>query len=189
MFNLIFQAMRKFILLSFYCIIPFLGINAQKISINKIDKFTKKRVVETSFERISNSNPTNLNILTKRVWIAFGKYDDTEYLRLKWCTISVLSINKDAEIIFLDNEGNTYTFKNAEYQISESGKGTAGAFGTGLQGLDIFAYGDISSLEGKNITDMRIYTTDGIVDFEINKKASNKISETYQVYKNTISKE
>lgn len=181
--------MRKFILFFFYCIIPFLSISAQKISINKIDKFTKKRIVETSFERISNSNPTNLSMLTKRVWIAFGKYDNAEYLRLKWCSISVLSIEKDAEIIFLDSEGNTYTFKNTEYQISESGKGTAGAFGTGLQGLDIFAYGDISSLEGKNITDMRICTTDGVVDFEISKKASDKISKTYQVYKKAISKE
>lgn len=180
--------MKKFLLLSFYCIISFLNVNAQKIVTNEVDKFSKKRVVETSFERISNSNPTNLNILTKRVWIAFGKYNDTEYLRLKWCCISVLSIKKDAEIIFLDSDGNTYTFKNVEYQISESGKGTAGAFGTGLQGLDILAYGDISSLEGKNITDMRICTTDGFVDFEISKKASDKISKTYQVYKKCISK-
>ena len=178
--------MKKIFLLSFYLIIPFLTINAQKISINHIDKFTNKRRIETSFERISNSNPTNLNILTKRVWLAFGKLDDIEYLRLKWCCISVLAINKDANIIFLDSNGNTYTFKNAEYQISESGKGTAGAFGTGLQGLDILAFGDISSLEGKNITDMRIYTTDGYVDFKINKKSSEKISKTYRVYKKCV---
>lgn len=163
-----------------------LSANAQKIKTNEVDKFTKKQIIETSFEKIvsdKNMLGSTGGRLMKNIWIAFRKVGDNEYLRLKWCTNNVLALNENADIILLDKEGNTYTFKNTEFTLSGKGEGTVGAFGSALYGLDIYMIGDCSALEGKTITDMRINTTEGYIDFELNKKASEKIANTYKIFK------
>lgn len=158
--------------------------NAQKIKTNKIDKFTKKEVIETSFERISGSAMN----LPKSVWIAFKKNGDAKFIRLKWCCKEILSISKDAQIMFLDKDGETCSFYNTDFCIAESGLGTVGIAGSALPGLDIWLLGDLSCLEGKEITDMRINTTDGYKDFKIGKSESKAISKTYQVFMQAIEK-
>ena len=95
----------------------------------------------------------------------------------------MLALSKNADVIFLDADGNIYVFQNTDYTVSGKGEGTVGAFGSALYGLNIYLVGDCSALEGKVITDMRINTTDGYIDFALNKKAANTISETYKVFK------
>lgn len=56
-------------------------------------------------------------------------------------------------------------------------------YGSALYGLNIYLTGDCSVLENKNITDMRINTTEGYIDFKIDKKSFEVISMTYQVFK------
>jgi len=168
-----------------------MGANAQKIKTNEVDKFTKKRIIETSFEKIVSDNllgSTAGGRLTKDIWIAFRQVGDNTYLRLKWCTNNVIALAKDADIILLDSEGNTHTFKNTEFTIAGKGAGTVGFIGSAVYGLDIYMTGDCSELKGKVITDMRINTTDGYIDFEINKKASEKISKTLKVFEDAINK-
>lgn len=163
-----------------------ISANAQKIKVNEVDKFTKKQVIETSFEKIVSDKSmlgSTGGRLMKNIWIAFRKVGDSEYLRLKWCTNNVLALATNADIIFLDDKGNTYTFQNTEFTVAGEGEGTVGAFGSALYGLNIYMRGDCSALEDKVITDMRINTTDGYIDFELNKKAAATISKTYKVFK------
>lgn len=179
--------MKKHIYCFLTCVV--LGVssvNAQKIKVNEIDKFTKQQIIETSFEKIvsdKNVLGSTGGRLMKNIWVAFRKVGETEYLRLKWCTNNVLSLSKNADVIFLDDKGNTYTFQNTEFTIAGQGEGTVGAFGSALYGLNIYLAGDCSALEGKVITDMRINTTDGYIDFTLNKKAAETISKTYKVFK------
>lgn len=63
-----------------------------------------------------------------------------------------------------------------------------GVFGADLYGLNIYLEGDCAALKGKNITDMRINTTDGYMDFALNKKASKKLSDTYEIFEKAIKK-
>ena len=65
------------IIVTFICLFMiFEWANAQKIKRNEVDKFTKKHVIETSFERI------HANILNNRnVWIALKNVDGNEWLR------------------------------------------------------------------------------------------------------------
>ena len=165
------------------------NLYAQKIKENSIDKFTKKQVVQTSFEKIvsdKNIMGATGGRLMKNIWISFRLEDDTQFLRLKWCTNDVLALSENADIILLDQDGNTYTFKNTEFTVAGEGQGTVGALGSALYGLDIYLTGDCQSLKGKKITDMRINTTDGYMDFELNKKAQETISKTYDIFEKAI---
>jgi hypothetical protein len=166
-----------------------IGANAQKIKTNEVDKFTKNKIIETSFEKIVSDKSilgSTGGRLMKDVWIAFRQVGDNTYLRLKWCTNTVLALSKNADIIFLDSDGNTYTFKNTEFTLAGEGQGTVGVVGSALYGLDIYMVGDCAALKDKSITDMRINTTDGYIDFKLNKKASGTISKTFKVFENAI---
>ena len=176
--------MKKLFLIVVLCVLS-ISANAQKIKVNEVDKFTKKQVIETSFEKIVSDKSvlgSSGGRLMKNIWIKVG---DNEYLRLKWCTNNVLALSKNADVILLDDKGNTYTFQNTEFTVAGEGEGTVGAFGSALYGLNIYMRGDCSALEDKVITDMRINTTDGYIDFELNKKAAATISKTYKVFKST----
>lgn len=178
--------MKKFLFVVMLCGLYALSANAQKIKVNEVDKFTKKQVIETSFEKIVSDKSMLGSMggrLMKNIWIAFRKVGDNEYLRLKWCTNNVLALAANADIIFLDDKGNTYTFQNTEFTVAGEGEGTVGAMGAALYGLNIYMRGDCSALEDKTITDMRINTTEGYIDFELNKKAATTISKTYKVFK------
>lgn len=158
--------------------------NAQKIKTNKFDKFTKKKVIETSFEKINGNAMSS----SKNIWIAFTKNGDYEFVRLKWCCKEILSISKDAQIVFLDKNGETCSFLNMDFCVARSGDGTVGAIGSAVPGLDIWLIGDLSCLEGKEITDIRIHTTDGYFDFKISERAAETISKTYNVFMEAIRK-
>jgi hypothetical protein len=180
---------KKLILIATLIILCISNVNAQKIKKDQIDKFTKERIIETSFEKIvsdKNLLGSTGGRLMKNIWIAFHQNGDKTFLRLKWCTNQVLALSEDADIIFLDSDSNTYTFTNSDFTVAGIGEGTVGAFGSALYGLNIYMNGDFSLLKDKIITDMRIHTTDGYIDFEINKKASETISKTYKVFENAL---
>ena len=178
--------MRTFLML---CLVALITGNstafAQKIKVNEIDKFTKEKIIETTFEKIvkDKSFDSRLVKYMKNIWIAFRKVGDKEYLRLKWCSKEVIAIDKDAEIILLDKDGNTYTFKNTSFTLAGEGEGTVGSWGSALYGVNIYAIGNCSVLKDKVFTDLRIVTLDGSFDFEIDKKATETISKTYSVFK------
>lgn len=187
--------MKKLLLLLLVALSCGVSINAQKIKKNEVDKFTKKQIIETSFEKIANDkNAMNKMLgadsggIHKNVWIAFLQNGETSFLRLKWSCNSVLALSDDSDIIFLDSDGNTYTFDNTSFTISGKGEAATGFVGSAIYGLDIYATGNISALKGKLITDMRIQTTDGYIDFKIDKKSSDKITKTYDMFEATLDK-
>lgn len=66
--------------------------------------------------------------------------------------------------------------------MAGKGEGTIGFVGSAIYGLDIYMTGDVSALKDKIITDMRIHTTDGYIDFTISKKASDKINKLCSLF-------
>ncbi|WGU70692.1 hypothetical protein QIU18_00615 [Capnocytophaga canimorsus] len=70
--------------------------------------------------------------------------------------------------------------------MQEKGKELLELGGSALYGLNIYALGDCSELKDKKITDLRIYTTDGYIDFSIDKKKTDIISETYKVLEKNL---
>ena len=182
--------MKRFVLLlvAVCCIGP---MSAQKIKENKIDKFTKAHIINTSYEKIvadkSILGSTGGRIM-KNVWIAFKGIDGTPFLCLKWCCNEILSVARGAELILVDSESNTYIFKNIKATVSGKGEGTVGAYGSALYGLNLVYTGDFASLEGKTFTDLRLVTTDGSIDFTISEKRQNMIAKLYTLFDEEMKK-
>lgn len=182
--------MKRLLLITVLTILTFtMNVIAQKIQTNKVDKFTKQLIVETSFEKIVSDKsilgPSGGRLM-KNIWIAFRQVGDKEYLRLKWCTNNVIALSENANIIFLDSDGNTYIFKNSDFTVAGKGEGTVGVWGSALYGLNIYMIGDCSAIKDKDITDMRINTTDGYIDLALNKKDAKTISDTYKVFESAV---
>lgn len=181
--------MKKYFLLLMFSF-PLI-VCAQKIKTDEIDKFTKERIVETSFEKIVSDKNIMGSIggrLMKDIWIAFRQVGNNTYLRLKWCSNNVIALRENADVLFLDKNGNTYIFKNTKFTIAGQGEGTVGFAGSALYGLNMYLTGNCSELKDKIITDMRINTTEGYIDFSLSKKGSEIIAKTYEIFESALNK-
>lgn len=167
------------------------GANAQKIVENNYDKFTKAHIVTTSYEKVVTNKSLVSSMSSgnnKHVWVSVRSVNGTALLGVKWLCNGVLSVLEDAELMLVDDAGNTHTFKCLQTTVSGKGEGTVGLFGSGLYGLNLFYKGDVSALANKKITDMRIYTNDGYFDFPITSNKQDMFSKLYLLYAAEIKK-
>ena len=166
---------RKIFLLLLLFLIFNIGVQAQKISVNRIDKFTKDKVVYTSYEKISSEafigTQTGKNILN--------------FILLKWLTAESRYVNKGSKVIFLDEEENPYVFKVSDY-ISGNGEGTVGALGMDLWGVRLLLLGDLSVFKDNKMTAIRIETSKGYFDYKIKSGASKKVMKAYNLFEEAI---
>lgn len=160
-----------------------IGIQAQSIKVDKQDKFTGLKEKRTSFEKIVSEPLITGGQMGRNIWVSFKTFENSKqpFMIMKWCTNEVLAIDKGETVIFLDEEGNTHSLNNSQYTISSRGDGTVGALGMDLQGVNLILNGDFSSFNNKRMTDLRIYTTDGYIDFKIKKNSANKLNKMYKL--------
>ena len=152
------------------------SVNAQKIRKNEIDKFTKAHVVETS-RPLVNKYPGIL-------YASFYKNGDDEFLRLYWECSGIISMDKGNKVIFLDVEGNPYTFYNSQYIMSEDIHATSNNLGSEYI-LEMWLVGDLGIFEDKELAAIRIYTNQGYEDIKLGKRIA-KLKELYSVYKSAL---
>ena len=175
---------RKILFLSL--LLACLGIQAQKISVNKTDKFTKDEVVYTSYEKISSEPLITGRQLGKTIWICFGRENGLNMMLMKWMSIDVhIPEINESKVIFLDEDDNTHIFTISDY-VSGRGEGTVGALGMDSWGIRYLLLGDLSAFKNKLMTSVRIYTTDGYFDFKIKKGAAKKAREAYCLFEKEI---
>lgn len=151
------------------------SVNAQKIRKNEIDKFTKTHVVETS-RPLVNKYPGIL-------YASFYKNGNDEFLRLYWNCRGIISMDKGNKVIFLDVEGNPYTFYNSQYIMSEDIHATSNLASEYI--LEMWLVGDLSIFEEKELAAVRIYTNQGYEDIKLGKRIE-KLKELYLVYKEAL---
>lgn len=160
---------------------------AQKIRIDKIDKFSNKRTIETSFVEFTKSSTGFLvpnNVLGASIILEQEKL----YLKMLWYTVDQpKSITQGDKILFLDSNGEKYEFIVTSDNQSEQVKQAM---------TEIYYYrnyfylvGDLESLEGKKFTDIR-YSQNGIYkDFSIPAKYQDNLSKLATVYFDYIKKQ
>lgn len=160
-----------------------IGIQAQSIKVNKQDKFTGFKEKRTSFEKIVSDPLIMGGQMGRNIWVAFQAFGNSKVpiMIMKWCTNEVRAIDEGETVIFLDEDGNTHPCNNTKYTISSRGEGTVGALGMDLQGVSLILTGDFSAFKDKKMTDLRIYTTDGYIDFKIKKSNAAKLIKMYKL--------
>lgn len=174
--------MKKFFLFLLLLIFG-VSIQAQSIKVDKQDKFTGFKEKRTSFEKVVSDPLIMGGQMGRNIWVAFQAFENSKIpiMIMKWCTNEVRAIDKGETVVFLDEDGNAHPCTNLEYTISSRGAGTVGALGMDLQGVNLVLSGDFSSFKDKRMTDLRIYTTDGYIDFKIKKSNANKLNKMYKL--------
>ncbi len=178
--------MKKILLLVIGLVMSVGIAQAQSIKENKIDKFTKMQRLQTSYVKIGG---TGHGVLRVGLRAANGN----EYLRLKWqtemgSTYHSCRIGEGYNVIFLDDQGETYKFYVVKYTSPTYGGGATGIWGAATYGLDIFTEGDWRSLQGKVLTDFRIITTEGYLDVKLSDSFSEKLTELCEIFDEALIK-
>ena len=93
-----------------------ISIQAQSIKVSKTDKFTKEKVVYTSYEKISSEPLIMGRQLGKTIWICFGHENGLDMMLMKWMSINVyIAERNESKVIFLDEDDNTHIFTISDY--------------------------------------------------------------------------
>jgi hypothetical protein len=161
-------------------------IQAQNIKVSKTDKFTKDKVVYTSYEKISSEAFIGTQT-GKNIAICFGRENGLNMILMKWLTADSRLVSINSKVLFLDEEDNTHEFTISDYATGR-GEGTVGALGMDLWGIRMLLSGDLSVFKKHIMISVRIYTTDGYYDYKIKKGAARKVREAYCLFEEEIQK-
>lgn len=148
---------------------------AQTIEEDYIDEFTGDTITRTSWETlIFDSSYVS--------YFRISRINNNEYFDLKLMFSvnggKVFSIDKDQKIMFKLENGNFVKIPNSKYEITCNGCGAKGISGANAQGIKVsypMINDQFNNLKNNLILKIRIYTTDGYIEFEPKKKHAKKI--------------
>jgi hypothetical protein len=143
--------------------IPFIA-RTQELKENKVDEFTKDSIKTTTWQAldVKGSMTFNYRVVKKNTDVA---------LEMKLITGKVLSIEKDAKLMFiLAGTDSTIWIENDEYKISCNGCGAYNLFGSNAEGIDVFYNvpdNVLSMLLSNRVAKYRIYTSAGYIESDV----------------------
>lgn len=152
-----------FALFTAYC-------NAQKISEDHIDEFTKNHVKRTDWEGLT----FEMKAVTS---YRFSKIDNQYFIQLKIMLGDVyFSINENDELMLKLINEEIVTLKNIKYTTTCVGCGSTGFNGSQSQGINVsynISNEQYQLLTQNTISKIRIYTSKNYIDLEIKKKKAD----------------
>lgn len=168
--------MKKFILFTTLLFCNF--IIAQHLQYDEIDKFTNNRevfITATKSENWRNSDAITKNIFKGNLFLSvrLTKTEENKiysFINLNIQSPTILCFGDD-EIIILFEDGDKVTLKQAS-KID---------CGTNIDIKYILTKEATSILKNKAAKEMRVYTRDGYIDYEIKSKATNIIQKTFEL--------
>ena len=150
---------------------------AQHISIDEVDKFTENRVIQINAltgKYWSASDAINKNVFKEQVFLStklmkFPEGNITSYINLNVQSNYSICFSQ-GQVIFLFENGEKLTL-NQSSKLDCNTKNNV-QFHLTMEELKI--------LSNNIISEFRIYTTDGYIDFEMKKKAKKIVQETFK---------
>lgn len=155
----------------------------QNIAQNEIDEFTKYKVIQVNCTK-NKDWKTSDNILKGLLNNGFLSIKN---IKTSETTLNILQLNTQlgfsfctssykSKIIILFSDDSTLELKNTNETTCS----------TTVINTYHFTNEDLVTLCDKSFKKIRIYTTDGFLDFEIKDKSVEAIKNTFILYKNTI---
>lgn len=143
-------------------------IFSQKLERNEVDEFTKKSIKETSWEVCVQN-------FTMNMFFRVRKVDETILLNMKMMLGAgrVFAIHEGDELMLMLSNDTIVKLQALTSEITCTGCGARGFSGSGAQGIKIsfgISKDDLRLLSSFPIKKVRIYTTDGYVESEVNKR-------------------
>lgn len=146
---------------------------AQKIVENKIDEFTKHRVIRTSWEELAYKFNGSMYAHTR-----LSHIDSIYFLELKYVGNSTNGMMEDAEFMLKLSNDSIVTLRNLKYKLQCTGCGAIGINSAGRLGLDVdfkITPEQLRLLSNNNIVKVRIYLSGGFIEEEISNKDGGKL--------------
>lgn len=153
---------------------------AQKVAENKIDKFTDNRILQVN--AMEGKNWQHSDVISKgmfkNIFLSFKAINNNLYLQLGVNTGgTLLCISESSKTILLFSDGSKLSLSH----INDSD--CSHNLITGVYPLSL---NDLETFTNKELTDVRIYFSDGYTDYEIRKNKKNIISETARLFKENL---
>ncbi|MCZ2278328.1 MAG: hypothetical protein LC117_10410 [Bacteroidia bacterium] len=146
---------------------------SQKLEKNETDKFTKKTIKATSWEKLIGKGGMSSLFTNFRI----QKVDETVWFELKMMMNNkIYSINEKDQIIFLFENDSTLTLYNNESTVACKGCGAPGFVGSegyGTHTYYLLTKNDIAFFKRNKIKSVRIYNSETYVEGDAEK--ANKI--------------
>ena len=155
----------------------------QNLEENKVDKFTKKYVKKTTWEKLINKGAMSTSTLYTKYCIS--KVDNDKFFELKMIiNNTAYSINKGDKMIFLLANDKTIELTAMETQVSSIGAGATGFVGSaGLGTHTIYQLTEenISEFKANIIKSVRIHTSEKYVEDDVSEKLSIAINKCLEL--------
>lgn len=168
-------SMKKLFLLLFFSATL---SNAQKISENYIDDFTKNHIKRTDWEALT----FEMKAVTH---YRLSKIDDQYFFQLKIMLGDVFfSINENEELMLKLSNEEIVTLKNLKYTTTCVGCGSTGFNGSKAQGIYVsynLSNENFQSLKENKVSKIRISTSKGLIDLDIKVKKADTLIEVLKL--------
>ncbi|WP_353119446.1 hypothetical protein [Myroides odoratus] len=150
---------------------------AQNISIDEVDKFTENRVIQINAltgKYWSASDAINKNVFKEQVFLS------TKLIKSPEGNItSYINLNVQSSYSLCFSQGQViFLFENGEKLILNQSSKLDCNTKNNVQFL--FTVEELKILSNNIISEFRMYTTDGYIDFEMKKKAKKIVQETFK---------
>lgn len=171
--------MKKFLFLAILISVASMGLNAQKIKKNEVDKFSNVEKIETSSETLYSRNPM-LSGYTHRFDFTIKRYNGEYIIAADILMPEVVKYTDNDGIIFLLDNGST--IKLTTNYIGVGGD----SFGNGYYFCTSFnlTKDDVSNMKHHKITDIRISYLGGHYDHQIKGKKQELIQKMLHLFDN-----
>jgi hypothetical protein len=153
----------------------------QELKEDKVDKFTKKAVKKTSWEKLIGKGGMSSLSTNYRI----SKIDNDKFFELKMMMNNkVYSVNKGDKIIFLFTNDETVELSAMETQVASKGAGATGYVGSegwGTHTIYQLTEENISKFKTNIIKSVRIYTSEKYVEDDVSDKLSKAINKCLEL--------
>ena len=156
--------MMRRISLSILFITPlFFVLHAQRIEVNKVDDFTGKQVIYTSWAKFYAGEGGTSQMDSE---VRFRHEHNRDFMQIKIVTGTVsLTFEEDAKIDFKTEQG-IFSFSNLREETSGRGKGLNGGRSEQL-GMTLQFTGDFSIFLKSRVEKVRYHFAEGYYDIEV----------------------
>ena len=156
-------------------------IYSQTLEENITDEFTGDRILRSSWETFSMPKWTGLIMYVRASYISGTTYLDTKFI---YGTGQVFSVNEEGVFMLKLSSGEIINLPITEFRVTSTGEGAKGISGYNMMGMQLqFKVSDeiIMKFKLDPPTKIRLYTTDGYLEGEVNKKEAEHLAGVFQV--------
>lgn len=169
-------------LFSLLFIFPFFILNAQKIEESKIDDFTGKQVIYTTWTKFYDGEGAN-GLMSSEIRLRHEH--NRNFMQIKIVTGTVVLTSKEGAKIDFKTDKGVFSFSNLRTETAGRGKGLYGGNSPQL-GLTLQFTGDFDVFLESRVEKIRYHFIEGYYDIEVPVANQKIFAKSFELLRNEI---